>query len=343
MDMVTMIIVAVGILQLPMLVDIVDNMFPQWRIGRLTQAGLSHVLFGLVVTLYLVAIGVFFSIFLPLAVPEPWTSTSGRLHIAFAAWLWIVTVWHYIQACTRSPGTLKGPAAADTGSTVSPPATGSAADASLPPTSSSSSSSPSDCTIVEDAAAAAAADPKGTLKTKCRHCAAVRSTRTHHCNVCGVCVIDMDHHCPFTRNCVGRDNFLHFFMFLLCTLSGLFYAGSLTFGIFSTCWLAPERPADPCNALGLQSLMFIPVLGLIVPVGFLLGAHVLLLLADLSTVDYLVQFRTKGIILQSVLQGIQQGNAWRPGSKPRTLLFRKDQRWWHFVLPISMPPVAKVD
>lgn len=40
---------------------------------------------------------------------------------------------------------------------------------------------------------------KGDLEnyTFCHYCSKPKSPRTHHCRSCGMCVLDMDHHCPF--------------------------------------------------------------------------------------------------------------------------------------------------
>lgn len=43
------------------------------------------------------------------------------------------------------------------------------------------------------AAAAAAAHTPGA--THCARCQRMRPPRAHHCNVCGTCVLRMDHHC----------------------------------------------------------------------------------------------------------------------------------------------------
>ncbi|KAK2973920.1 hypothetical protein RJ640_019435 [Escallonia rubra] len=43
---------------------------------------------------------------------------------------------------------------------------------------------------------------KGGLEnyTFCNYCSKPKSPRTHHCRSCRMCVLDMDHHCPFASN-----------------------------------------------------------------------------------------------------------------------------------------------
>jgi len=50
----------------------------------------------------------------------------------------------------------------------------------------------------------------------CEACDAPKDLRTHHCSTCGVCVPNMDHHCPFYGgSCVGKHNHRNFLLFLL--------------------------------------------------------------------------------------------------------------------------------
>lgn len=52
----------------------------------------------------------------------------------------------------------------------------------------------------------------------CKKCQYMRPPRSHHCSVCGQCVMRMDHHCPWAGNCIGLKNHKYFFCFLFWTI-----------------------------------------------------------------------------------------------------------------------------
>lgn len=64
---------------------------------------------------------------------------------------------------------------------------------------------------------------KNHWKVWCNKCKLYKPPRTHHCKQCQTCVLGMDHHCPWTNNCVGHYNTPHFMRFLLWTLGGTAY------------------------------------------------------------------------------------------------------------------------
>lgn len=63
----------------------------------------------------------------------------------------------------------------------------------------------------------------------CIHCNIFKPDRTHHCSSCRECVLQMDHHCPFTGNCcVGLLNRKFFILFLYYATLSCFLVASLT-------------------------------------------------------------------------------------------------------------------
>jgi palmitoyltransferase len=52
----------------------------------------------------------------------------------------------------------------------------------------------------------------------------------------------MDHHCPFTANCVGLGNYRHFFLFTLYTSLGTCYTS------ITSCIVHGKRFADSSSA-----------------------------------------------------------------------------------------------
>lgn len=49
----------------------------------------------------------------------------------------------------------------------------------------------------------------------CKLCCTFKPDRTHHCSMCGRCVLRMDHHCPWVSNCIGYANYKYFLLLLL--------------------------------------------------------------------------------------------------------------------------------
>ena len=56
----------------------------------------------------------------------------------------------------------------------------------------------------------------------CSTCHFFRGINVSHCKKCDNCVENFDHHCPWLGNCIGKNNYRYFFIFLIfCNMFSL--------------------------------------------------------------------------------------------------------------------------
>lgn len=65
--------------------------------------------------------------------------------------------------------------------------------------------------------------------TRCKNCYVVRPINAHHCNMCHLCYLEQDHHCPWINNCVGLFNKKYFNLFNFYALITVLYSLFLFF------------------------------------------------------------------------------------------------------------------
>ncbi|XP_046906393.1 palmitoyltransferase ZDHHC15B-like isoform X2 [Hypomesus transpacificus] len=119
----------------------------------------------------------------------------------------------------------------------------------------------------------------------CHHCQVIKPDRCHHCSACEMCVLKMDHHCPWLNNCVGFSNYKFFLLFLVYSLLYCFFVAVTTAPYSIKYWVGelPYRPAKlHVLFLMLVSLMFF------VTLSFLLGFHCWLVARNRSTLESLL-------------------------------------------------------
>lgn len=156
----------------------------------------------------------------------------------------------------------------------------------------------------------------------------------------------MDHHCPFTMNCVGIHNYAYFYIFLAHASVGLAYATLLTLPVFATCWLSFNNYDLPvCVNLGTTSLMFMPALGLLGVVFSLFVIHTVLLFANMTTVDFFVAVRKGAGVFEVLREGYHKrvALASQENTKASVLLFSQRPHLWQYLVPFTEDKRKKKD
>jgi len=67
----------------------------------------------------------------------------------------------------------------------------------------------------------------------CNH---LKPDRCHHCRICGVCVLKMDHHCPWVNNCISYTNYKAFVLFLFYAFTFCSYIVITSLPYFLEIW-----------------------------------------------------------------------------------------------------------
>ncbi|XP_050694544.1 palmitoyltransferase ZDHHC20-B-like isoform X2 [Eriocheir sinensis] len=115
----------------------------------------------------------------------------------------------------------------------------------------------------------------------CERCVQIKPDRCHHCSVCGVCVLKLDHHCPWVNNCVSFTNYKFFILFLGYALIYCLFIAATTLQYFIMFWR---------NQLGTEGkfhILFVFFVSIMFAISLvsLFGYHVFLVLKNRSTLE----------------------------------------------------------
>ncbi|XP_063852881.1 palmitoyltransferase ZDHHC20-B-like isoform X2 [Scylla paramamosain] len=126
----------------------------------------------------------------------------------------------------------------------------------------------------------------------CERCVQIKPDRCHHCSVCGVCVLKLDHHCPWVNNCVSFTNYKFFVLFLGYALLYCLFIAATTLQYFILFWKFPSTfPSSTSqNQLtvdGKFHILFVFFVSIMFAISLvsLFGYHVFLVLKNRSTLE----------------------------------------------------------
>ncbi|KAJ2859176.1 palmitoyltransferase for Vac8p [Coemansia aciculifera] len=242
----------------------------------------------------------------------PLVARSSRLLAAlcsvFTTALWVLTTWSYVNCVFLSPGAPAGLAAPGDGSYTRVPAvngtlrTESNDSQHYADYSDDSEYSDDEGPLTEEQVRRAELVYSITVRDNgqprfCLKCNGPKPDRTHHCSVCGSCVLKMDHHCPWLNNCVGFRTQKAFVLFLTygCLYCVLIFVPSVTFFFREMAELSDDTEIS-------INFIFLVIMSCVFALALLMFAayHVYLLLTNTTTIEsyektnYRVEARQRG-------------------------------------------------
>uniref|UniRef100_A0A7E4ZSJ8 Palmitoyltransferase n=1 Tax=Panagrellus redivivus TaxID=6233 RepID=A0A7E4ZSJ8_PANRE len=88
---------------------------------------------------------------------------------------------------------------------------------------------------------------KSSQEPQCWKCKNHKSSSTHHCSICGECVVLMDHHCIWINRCVGAGNHRYFLQFCAFLTIGSGLACVISSSTFYYNYWRPSHDVVICN------------------------------------------------------------------------------------------------
>jgi len=127
-------------------------------------------------------------------------------------------------------------------------------------------------------------------RRNCKWCNKYKPDRCHHCRTCRMCILKMDHHCPWIYNCVGFRNYKYFFLLLLyTTIDCNFIVWTMSSSVRSG--TAPSTPFMTMFLL-LFGETLATFLGALVTLFF--GFHIYLMFKAMTTIEFCEKSQRRG-------------------------------------------------
>ncbi|KAI6237833.1 Palmitoyltransferase [Aphelenchoides besseyi] len=118
----------------------------------------------------------------------------------------------------------------------------------------------------------------------CVQCRCIKPDRSHHCSMCGRCVLRYDHHCPWIANCVHLTNYKAFILFLFYGFILCLFALASSLPSFIIFWEGRPLSQEIVQSFG---LVFLPFLAFLfgISIACLFFYHVYLVLKNRTTIE----------------------------------------------------------
>ncbi|PVV02503.1 hypothetical protein BB560_003041 [Smittium megazygosporum] len=142
----------------------------------------------------------------------------------------------------------------------------------------------------------------------CIFCKSYKPPRTHHCSDCDVCVLKMDHHCPWINNCIGLRNQGHFWRFLfsvvLTSSYGLYFHYGRLYDLivdaYHGTFYARQPSQSEVSFLVINTSLLITVF---IAVGVLFGFQTILVANNTTSIERKENIRIKKIFIKNSKSG----------------------------------------
>ncbi|CAK9083708.1 unnamed protein product [Durusdinium trenchii] len=177
--------------------------------------------------------------------------------------------------------------------------------------------------------------PRPNNQVFCVFCQSQKPQRCRHCTKCGACVLRMDHHCPWLRQCIGFGNYKYFVAFITYSAVALLFKavtlmlftvrafhGEITF--WTKLWLVSTAaqpihlltayPSPHSGSLGEEAL----VIALAGTMTAFAAFHLYLCAIGMTTIEFLTRTNPRSVDLDHSTVDLRLFPACPPSGDGRT-------------------------